>query len=524
MSASMFNMTSRFWQNPDASKTVQQRNEKYRDMASLGYDAEKVIIHTPEQMKKLIKIVTDHMEDGKMGHRIHYKHNIRSYSEYPFSMLGQNATIYEIKTTYKQKTLKLKEFKWDTRTDSKSILLKSLHEAQQWQMGMQEYDEKRGIVASSKYNGYNDYGNSYGVLECIIGKFRGNKCNGCERPHYEAIIKPNSFHVCTYCGMLYKNSNIQMVAQLRTNDEGEQTGFHHAAPGMTTDPFALKLGKRSICSMMNQGYKVRAENRIKTMIGCICDKLRCDIGDSEHHIRIWAWKKYEHYSKWLDKEAKWEGTKNKMGQWTIAASFVWMSILAFEKRIYTSTVWSISKICETAEELQQGDGYIPNYVHQAKRRKINKVRKTRPVRLETVHRYATEIAAELPCFKSVYGIAIPDIHSIEVTRGTNVSQKEATDIYAELAGKISHTIILPPDQTWDLDIALHEPYIKIEPDVDGLGFKMGLRNGDILRTINNICCPKTIDETYNIFIKQKSKKIKTEHGERIKPIELLILR
>ena len=46
--------------------------------------------------------------------------------------------------------------KWDTRTDSKRLLLKSLQEAQQWQAGMQEYDEKRGIVASTKYNGYND--------------------------------------------------------------------------------------------------------------------------------------------------------------------------------------------------------------------------------------------------------------------------------------------------------------------------------------------------------------------------------
>lgn len=521
MSASVYDMTGRYWQNVEAPKTIQERNAKYQDMSALGYDAEKIVIHTPEQMTQLIRICIEHLEDGKMGHRIHYKHNTRGHSEYPFSMLGQNSTIYEIKSTYKQKTLKLKEVKWDTRIDSKKLVLEALDEARCWQRNMKKYDDERGIVASTKYNGYNDYGNSYCVLELIVGKFRGNKCNGCGRPHYEAIIKPDSFHVCTFCGMLYKNSNIQMVAQLRTNDDGVQTGFHHAAPGMTTD---WTLGKRSIATMNNQGYKVRAENKIKTMIGCICDKLLCDIGDSEHHIRIWAWRKYEHYSKWLDKEAKWEGTKNKMGQWTIAACFVWMSILAFEKRIYTSTVWSISKICETAEELQQGDGYIPNYARQAKRRKIKKIRKTRPVRLDTVHRYASEIASELPCFDTVFGINIPDIHSMEVTRGTNVSAKEATDIYAELAGKYSHTIVLPPDQSWDLDIIAKSPYIKIEPDIDGLGFKLGLRSDDILRTINGICCPKTVDETYDIIIEQKGKTIKTPHGERLKPITLIILR
>ena len=524
MSASIFNQTDRFWQNVNASKQVQERNERYQDMSALGYDAEKIIIHTPEQMNRLISICENYLEDGKMGHRIHLKRLKTAGTDYPFNTIGQNATIYEIKSTYKQKTLKLKEVRWDTRIDNKSTVMSALQKAKEWQLSMAKYDKQRGVVASSKYNGYNEYGNSYGVLEIIIGKFRGNKCNGCGRPHYEAIIKSDSFHVCTYCGMLYKNSNIQMVAQLRTNDEGEQTGFHHATPGMTTEPFNIKLGKRSICALNNQAYKIKAENKIKTMIGCICDKLLCDIGDGEHHIRIWAWRKYEHYARWLEKEAKWEGTKNKMGQWTIAASFVWMSILAFEKRIYTSTVWSISKICETAEELQQGDGYIPNYARQAKRRKIKKVRKTRPVRLETVHRYASEIASELPCFKSLFGITIPDIHSIEVTRGTNVSAKEATDIYAELAGKLSHTIILPPDQPWDLDITAKNPYIIIEPDVEGLGFKLGLRTGDILRTINGVCCAKTVDETYDIIIEQKNKTVKTPSGEKLKPIMLTVLR
>ena len=58
---------------------------------------------------------------------------------------------------------------------------------------------------------------------------------------------------------------------------------------MTIDPFANMKGKRSVASMINQGYRVKVDNRIKTMIGVLCDKLNCDNGDGEH-LRIWAWK------------------------------------------------------------------------------------------------------------------------------------------------------------------------------------------------------------------------------------------
>lgn len=510
------------WQNTDASVKIQQRNKKYIGMSSLGHDAHRVIIHTPKQMKQLISIVSSHMENGKLGHRMYINKKVHNTFNYPFKIFGKNTLIYNFKSSYKIKLLKeVEHVEWNTQNYTIKELLKSLKEAQQWQLNMQKHDEKRGIVASGKYNGYNDYGNSYGVLEFTVGKFRGVSCKGCGRPHYESIVKPDKFHVCTYCGMLYKYSNIQMVAELRTNDEGEQTGFHHAAPGMTTDPFANV--KSSMMSYYNQDYKVKVDNRIKTMIGCICDNLNCDTGDGESHIRIWAWKKYEHYSKWLHQELKWEGTKNKMGHWQIAASFVWMSILSYESRIYQSTIWSLSTICKEAASLQQGDVYIPNYSRR-KRKANQKVRIPRKVKLATVHRYADEISKEFPNFKSLFGINIPDINSIEVSRDTNVNAKEATDLYAKLQGKTSYEIILPPNQAWDIDIVSEDRLIVVKPDIEGLGFKMGLRENDILRTINGHKCPKTVDHTYDIVQMCKSKKIKTSNGVTIKPIILTVLR
>ena len=521
--ASILNYSHTQWQNTNASVKIQQRNEKYRGMAAMGHDAHRIIIHTPKQMQKLMSLVSTHMEDGKIGHRMYISKKIHDTLNYPFKIFQKNTLIYNFKSSYVIKSLKeVKHVEWDTQNYTVKELLKSLKEAQQWQLGMQKYDEKRGIVASSKYNGYNEYGNSYGVLEFIVGKYRGVACKGCGRPHYESIVKPDSFHACTYCGMLYKHSNIQMVAQLRTNDEGEQVGFHHAAPGMTTDPFVHR-GKRTMLSYYNQEYQVKADNRIKTMISCICDNLNCDTGDGELHIRIWAWKKYEQYSKWLQKESKWEGIKNKMGKWQIAASFVWMSILSYEARIYQSTIWSLSTICKEAAALQEGDAYIPNY--NRRKRKVNqKVRTTRKIKLETVHRYADEISKEFPNFQKLFGITIPHINSIEVSRGTNVNAKEATDLYTKLQGKTSFEIPLPPNLPWDLDIINDGSLIIIKPDINGLGFKLGLVENDILRTINGHKCPKTVDETYAIVQKCKSKKIKTSHGVTIKPIILTVLR
>jgi hypothetical protein len=522
---SSFSMTATYWQNSKAPKIIKERNMQYVDMCQLGYDAHKLIIHTPKQMAKLIGIFERHAEDGKMGHRLDLRKRGK-FTEFPWTVLSMNATIFSIQSTYHIKTINVPPVKWDVRCDTKNTVLNTLKEAAEWQKSMKVHDDKRGRIASSAYNGYNEYGNSYGVLELHVGVFRGSACGNCKRPHYEHVIASNSFHVCPFCGWQYPGSNIQMVAQLRTNDDGVQMGHHHAAPGMTTDPFCYMGGKRSLASMINQGYRVKVDNRIKTMIGVICDKLNCDNGDGEHHLRIWAWKKYEHYSAWLAKEAKWEGVKNKMGQWQIAAAFVWMSILQYEKRIFQSTVWSLSTICETAAELQDGDAYIPNYALQAKRKRKQptKIRKTRKVRLETVHRYAQEISSEYPRFSSVFGIIIPDIHSIECMRQSGTQMKSATDKYTMLQGKSAINITLPPDQSWDIDIIIKNDFIVVEPDLDGLGFKLGLRTGDIIRSINGTGCPKTVDDTFDVICDAKAKKIKTVSGYKLKPITITVLR
>lgn len=524
---SEFTMGMTHWQNPKATIKIKQRNEQYIDMCQLGYDAHKLIIHTPKQMAKLIAIFERHAEDGKMGHRLDLRKRGK-FTEFPFSVLEMNATIFTIQSTYHIKSLEnVEPVKWDVRCDSKNMLLNTLKEAAEWQKSMKVHDDKRGRIASSAFNGYNEYGNSFGVLEFHVGVFRGAACGNCKRPHYEHVIGTNSFHTCPFCGWVYPGSNIQMVAQLRTNDDGVQMGHHHAAQGMTTDPFAcFKGGRRSVMGMINQGYRVKVDNRIKTMIGCICDALNCDTGDGEHHLRIWAWRKYEHYSEWLAKEAKWEGIKNKMGQWQIAAAFVWMAILQYEKRIFQSTVWSLSTICEKAAELQDGDAYIPNYALQAKRKRKQptKIRKTRKVRLDTVHRYAQEISNEYPRFLQAFGISIPDIHSIECMRQSGTQMKTATDTYAQLSLKKAVELTLPPDQPWDIDIIAKDELIQIEADAEGLGFKLGLRTGDILRTINGTSCPATVDDTYDQICDAKSKKIKTTSGYKLKPITITVLR
>ena len=316
-----------------------------------------------------------------------------------------------------------------------------------------------------------------------------------------------------------------MVPQLRMNEEGDQVGFHHAPVGAVLGENWMNIKKtahRCIVSQTNITYKKKTENQINTKIGRICDILNCDGGDAEHFIRKYAWKKYELYSNWLFKEGKWDGKRNVMGQWSIAAVFVWYSILQLEFRIMKSSVWTLSEICKAANELQDSDAYIPNYAKKRKRAGGFRARKTRAVRLETVHRYACEIATTWAQYDRAVGMTIPALTSIDVLRTQGEDMKTVVDVYAECQGKKSFVFPMPRDQPWDLDIVLDTKLIKIEPDTEGLGFQLGLRKGDILRAINGVSCPTDVEGAYELIIAAKSKKAKTEG--KLKPIKLTILR
>ena len=172
-----------------------------------------------------------------------------------------------------------------------------------------------------------------------------------------------------------------------------------------------------------------------------------------------------------------------------------------------------------AQELQDGDTYIPNYARRLKRRKIaakvegkkapvkETARVTRKVTMSTIHRYATAISEEWPGYNRVIGVEIPSVSSIEVSRGVNTTREEAITMYAELRGKMSHNIFLPKDCSWDMDIVLDRKFILVEPDLEGIAFRQGLRKDDVIRTINGEKCPTTIDETFEMIskFKQESK-------------------
>ncbi len=268
-------------------------------------------------------------------------------------------------------------------------------------------------------------------------------------------------------------------------------------------------------------YKERCIAKINTMIGSICEQIQVDTGDSEGHIRKWAWNRYETYADWLFKQGRWEGLKNKMGAWQIAATFVWYSILSWEDKINTPSQFSLSKISQAAQELQDGDTYIPNYARRLKRRKIEasktgkvitkkKARVTRKVSMTTIHRYAIAISEEWPQYKIHINVEIPSVTSIEVSRDANTTSTEAVSMYAELRGKMCHEIFLPKNVSWDMDIVMDDKlkFIRTEPDIDGLAFQQGLRHGDVIRTINGQKCPTSVDDTFKMIskLKQESNK------------------
>ena len=533
--------------------SIVERNQRFPGMTALGFNAEYMYIHTAKDLRKIIKYMESTLEDGKQGAYVHTgtkavqdpltRRTVYKIKKTPTVCHGwnmdNNSQFYCIETH--DSFLKLRKLeshikKWDMRGERKAQVLETLKQVEKFMVEIEDIQIKQwGIVASTDYNGYSNWGNSLGAIKITVGKYVNVSCTGCGRPHSEHVVTQSSHHVCPHCGMTFKHSNIQMVAQMRMNEEGVQTGFHHAAPGCELGEMwaHVKKGSRNIMAFVNQDYKRKAEVKLKTLIGHICDKLNCDNGDGEHYIRIWAWKKYELYAKWLFKQGRWEDRKNKMGTWQLAAAFVWYAILSMEQRTYCSSKWSLNNICEAAAELQKFDAWTPNYHRKAeainKKRKAEglkpvSARQTRALRLDTVHRYAEEISKEFPNFKAMFGIDIPELCSIDVQRGAEETLKATTDEYVDLIGKLSIEVPLPRDSGWDTDIVLNDKgYIMAEPDMPGTGYSCGLQKGDILRMIDGNKCPKTVEETFDIIIKAKSKRPKTD-GEKLKPIMITVLR
>jgi hypothetical protein len=271
------------------------------------------------------------------------------------------------------------------------------------------------------------------------------------------------------------------------------------------------------------------------MIGRLCDLLNCDGGDGFGHIRAWAGHKLDKVQEWLERRKKHflrcddeqVSTRLKFGQWQNACLFVWLSILAFEKRTYQTTIWSLTVICKQGAELQDGDEYIPNYALQQKRKNndTKPVRKTRPLNLAAVHRYAEELKRDWPEFDRWCGdLEIPALKSIDCTRGEDT--KTSVDAFIECQGKKSTSISLPGDEPWDVDIKEVNGVIKISPDPGGVGFLHGLKDGDILRQVNGVTVGKTVDDAYGLIVAEKgSKKVRSPDGRyKAAIVNLIILR
>ena len=479
----------------EAGTTVLQRNQRYMHISAWGYDCYNMDIHSLNDMRLLIDTIKKYGEDGKLGVRVMFPRN-NKYPTYGTSLypIEQNAVLAEAipvrADTLPEHLKQTFTLAWLKKDD----LLKELERAYHWM------DTVQKTVDKNIYKG--DYTRS--KLRFVVGKYRHISCTGCRRPHYEHVVTNNSFHVCPFCGMLYKHSNIQYAPQRVLNADGhiDNMKLTCAPPGQTPVKIAVrKGGRKAIIHPDNLTHKARANIRIKTMIGALCDSLGCDSGDGDDNVRKWAWKVFDRYCDFLKEESEYlDGLsgKQKMGQWQIACVFVWYAILAVEKRIFKPTVWSLSVICEKGGELHQADGYIPNW------QKRGKKRKTRPVRFETVHRYATEILKEWGLDGKRYcNIEIPDIHSIDCLRDKNM--ESSVNMYTECVGKKIQKIYLPCDESWDMDIVLENHVVKINPDICGVAFESGLRSGDILREVNNVKVGKTVDDAYDLILSKKRK-------------------
>lgn len=458
------------WNDPFAPRIVQERNLRYGDISSLGFNCIKLIISLNSELLDIKDTIQKYGEDGKYGLRIHSP----AKKIIPHNAAFVNASPVAYNRQSLQEIDKSKDFSTNLRFKSKEETLKHIDELIEWKKSVQHHDNMCRQVSN---------------IELIVAHYRHKQCQNCKRPHYEHIVSNNSFHVCTYCGCVYKWSNIQHCSHLHLDDEGnlKRNLLPFNTPGETTEdpsPFVH--------------HKIRALRIVKSMIGRLCDFLRCDEGDGGNYIRKWACNVLDRYEDIIKlrgrREIDFHG-KMKMGRWHVACVFVWYAILFMEKRTRTTSKWSLPIICTQASELHKD-----NYDGPGKRK-----RNTRPFRLECVHKYALIIKKDMgDKWRNWCNFHIPDLRSIQCIRTKDV--RHEINKYTQCIGKTMHYIYLPDKTPWDIDIVMEDNMVKIYPDSDKVGFKNGLRKGDILTHINKKPAENSIQAVYDQITHLKRQK------------------
>ena len=459
------------WNDPQVPLMIQQRNKKFEDIASVGHNCIRLRITKKEDIVFLKTIVNKYGEDGKYGVRLHKppKNHMK---------LIQNTVLVSL-TPLPYNLSKIKNpIQLNFRFEHKEDTMSKLDQAVQWMKDTEHLDT---VVRQCS------------AVELIIGHYRFKSCSWCKRPRYEHVKSSNGFDVCNCCGTVYPGSNITHSSHCFVDDEGtlKKHLLNCPMPGVETEdpsPFV--------------NHRIRASRRLKAMIDSLGQKLRCDEGDADGYLRRWAYRVFDMY----EDQIKYRGRidpdfsgKLKMGQWQLACVFMWFSILFMEKRTKKASIWSLSVICEAGSDLQESDPYIPNWNARGVKRK------TRALRLETVHKYALQIKDDMgDAWKKICGFDIPSLHSIDCTRINTV--QGAINKYAQSFNKARTKVHLPQNTSWDIDIVREDDVIKIKPDIGGVGFESGLRHDDILIEVNGTEILNTVDEVYEQIVSVKRRK------------------
>jgi hypothetical protein len=537
--------------NHGIGETMIRRNKDNYEVAQWGHDCVVTNYSEPSMVKKLAALVKRYGIDGKMGMRFNFPRHMKK----KIFMWGieQNSVLVHFKPLGHRKQY-LKEIpNFDMTFKTKEEVMVQLKIIHGWMINVQKeidplctYSVERR-EREAKWKDPPQYPGTNALLVLTMGKYVGIKCENpdCEAPHYDYEENESSFHVCTMCGQIFKNSNIKHVPQRSLNENGTVNSRSlSCAPSGNQKPIKIMLSGRGrnkfITHIEERTHRERANVAINANISAICDRMRCDTGDGQNFLRKWAERNFDEYqnsldknrTKWTEKDEPKLQTKLKFGQWHMACVFVWYSILKYEERIHMKTVWSLSDICKNGAELQAGDTYIPNYkteytVHGKKRKREEgkKIRETRSVTLATVRRYAEEIRNEWTDFERFCGdIKIPSLRSIDCQRHGDM--KDAVAVFVACQNKHSERIPMSGSEPWETDMVMEDGVIKLMPDPGKNGFNAGLRKGDILREVNGKSVGTTVADAYELVKSMKDKKkMKMPNGKfRASPVILTILR
>jgi len=322
------------------------------------------------------------------------------------------------------------------------------------------------------------------------------KCSSCATPCWYFIRDDrSSTRICLGpyrrgCGCSYRMA-YQKQGQLYLNDDGKSNkGMWECTPGMTSnDTHIIVKGKLAFAS--HEKFHHANMRKIIRIIDDIMDDLPNVMG-SENICRTSKniLKRLYHS---IHNETSLDSDNNDR-MWhsppNIAATCILCSVLAFEARIGSGTVFTVPRIVQAAQ------GYVPR-----KRKRTRHERRHRDVSVRTIFKYAKRLISY-----EIVSVELPKEIPIEWTMHASSNVRKEHARLAEFKKCSPVRVHMPHDKSWGMTFEEIPNFIRVDSVEPGQpAFDGGIIAGDYIIQVNdtNISINTNVDNVMEMIIASK---------------------